>query len=85
MNAKRLVALVALVALAGCERLSYVPDWGADQCMRRDLFHTCLKVLPAGPKSTQYNDWDEVVARCEDAAYRQSLRKLAHIKPECQI
>lgn len=81
----RLLLAIALLALAGCEKTTYVQDWGADQCLRRELFQSCMKALPAGPQSTHYNDWDEVVKQCENAAYYQSLRKTAHIKPECQI
>ena len=55
----------------------------ADQCMRREIFQQCMKALPAGPKATMYNDWDEVVGKCEDVAYYQSLRRKSQIKPEC--
>lgn len=48
-----------------------------DQKLRAERFDACMKALPAGPVSTQYNDWSEVVDSCESAAYRQSL-KLAH-------
>lgn len=82
----RLLLAIALLALAGCEqRPAYVQDWGVNQCLRVELFQACMKSLPAGPKSTQYNDWDEVVAQCERTSYAQALRKLVHIKPECQV
>ncbi len=78
----RITALAATLVLAGCD----VPekDWGADQCLRIELFQQCLKALPAGPQSTQYNDWNEVVAQCQNAAYYQSLRKQEFIKKECR-
>jgi len=77
---------IAVLALAGCsDKPAFVKDWGVDQCLRVDLFQACMKSLPAGPKSTQYNDWDEVVGQCERTSHDQSLRKLVHIKPECQI
>jgi hypothetical protein len=85
MTTTRLLTLAILLALAGCDKPAYVQDWGADQCQRRELFLACMKALPAGPQSTHYNDWDEVVKQCDSAAYYQSLRKLVHIKPECQI
>ena len=53
-----------------------------DQCMRRELFQQCMKALPAGPKATVYNDWDEVVAQCDSVAHYQSLRRKSQIKPE---
>ena len=75
-----LIAMLTLV-LTGCEdRTQPQPD----QCMRAELFAKCLSALPAGPVSTQYNDWSEVVEACQNASYYQSLRSLAQIKPECR-
>ena len=82
------VALLALAfLLAGCE-----PDpkkfeiaYGYDQCERPKLFQQCMTNLPAGPQATKYNDWDEVVEACEDAARYQSYRADKNvIKKECQ-
>ncbi|TXH17365.1 MAG: hypothetical protein E6R03_04120 [Hyphomicrobiaceae bacterium] len=39
------------------------------------IFMACMMALPAGPQSTHYNDWSEVVDSCNEAAYRQSLEK----------
>ena len=55
-----------------------------DQCMRREIFMQCMAALPAGPKATMYNDWDEVVGQCDSVAHYQSLRRESPIKPECQ-
>jgi hypothetical protein len=72
------VALISIsLLLCGCE----YPK--ADQCLRREIFQTCMHSLPAGPQSTQYNDWDEVVEACASTAYHQSLRVPNLIKPEC--
>lgn len=72
----RIIPLIALaiaaLALTGCESPKY-PKYEPDQARRAELFQTCLKALPAGPISTQYNDWDEVVAQCSSSAYYQSL------------
>ena len=56
----------------------------ADQCIRREVFKECMKSLPAGPASTRYNDWDEVVKACEETAYYQSVRPTSVIKEECR-
>ncbi len=80
---KALLAIILSVALAGCEAPEQTTS--NDQCLRADLFQRCLTGLPAGPQTTQYNDWDEVVKACEAAAYYQSRRKLNAIKPECKI
>lgn len=73
--------ILAAILLVGCQsnELSVV-----DQCMRREIFQQCMKALPAGPQTTKYNDWGEVVSQCESVAYYQSLRKRKFIKPECQ-
>jgi hypothetical protein len=73
--------LLILATLSGCSS-EIGPH--VDQCMRRDIFQQCLQALPAGPTATMYNDWDEVVAKCDDAAYYQSLRARSQIKQECQ-
>lgn len=79
----RTIASVALtLALTACDGSIGVST--PDQCMRAALFASCMRALPAGPVSSQYNDWDEVVTACESAAYRQSLRGAQHIKPECR-
>lgn len=82
-------ALIAALLLSGCEVQTPGYDQpirvsGPDQCLRAELFQQCLKNAPAGPAVTgKYNDWDEVVDSCEDAAYRQAWRPLSAIKPEC--
>jgi len=76
----KIATLLLTVALAGCE----VDSTKVDQCMRREIFNECLKTIPAGPTKAHYNDWSEVVGKCEDAAYYQSLRKTTQIKPECR-
>ena len=85
---KRLTRYAGLIAgaslltagLGGCS-----PDpRTVDQCMRQEIFQQCMKALPAGPKATMYNDWDEVVGQCDSVAHYQSLRRKSQIKPECQ-
>jgi hypothetical protein len=65
-------ALTLLIALAGCTEESF-PASGTqsepDQCIRAEQFQQCLKALPAGPVSTHYNDWDDVVSACRETAY----------------
>lgn len=41
--------------LVGCDRAE------VDQQLRREIFMECLGKAPAGPVSTKYNDWAEVV------------------------
>lgn len=78
--------ILAVLILAGCAKQE-VPEqkWAYDQCARRALFQQCLQSLPAGPAQVKYNDWDEVVEACEDAARMQSaLDDKRLIKPECR-
>ncbi len=62
------ILIACLVLLAGCEP----PPNTTDQTVRRQIFMECLKNAPAGPNSTKYSDWDEVVDSCESAAFYQS-------------
>lgn len=66
--------------LSGCDE----DPQQADQCMRTKLFESCMRSLPAGPVSTQYNDWAEVINECGSVAYYQSLRRESQIKLECR-
>ena len=67
--------------LAGCNQFT---EPTVDQCLRREIFTSCMASLPAGPAATKYNDWDEVVSSCENVAYYQALRKKELIKLECR-
>lgn len=73
-------ALVVMLLCVGC---SDNPQ-ETDQCMRVELFNNCLKELPAGPVSTKYNDWAEVVEACNNTSFYMSQRKRDYIKPECR-
>ena len=39
------------------------------------LYERCLAAVPAGPESTVYNDWDEVVRECKSLAYQRARRE----------
>ena len=89
-NMKRLTCYAGLIAgasllTAGLGGCANEDPQKPDQCMRREIFMQCMAALPAGPQATRYNDWDEVVGKCENAAYFQSLRRKSGIKPECQL
>jgi len=76
----KLIAIIAILFLSGCEPVNTIK---VDQCLRNQIFVACMKALPAGPASTKYNDWDEVVEACASAATYQSYRHKDYIKPEC--
>ena len=82
MNSPAGACLLTLVLMAGCSEPAQMPT--PDQCLRSTLFQACMKSLPAGPQSTQYNDWDDVVDSCASAAYYQSLRPKAQITEQCR-
>lgn len=63
---KYLIALACL-ATTGCwSECRY--DYSTDKVKEERIFFECMKALPAGPQSTKYNDWDEVVAECRNTA-----------------
>jgi hypothetical protein len=64
----RVAMLCAALALVGCAD----PNQSARGELRRQYFVECMKLLPAGPTGTKYNDWAEVVSECDLAASRQS-------------
>jgi len=82
-----LIVLVA-VTITACDVKEMVdPDLSptVDQCLREQLFQSCMAALPAGPQSVKYNDWDEVVDSCRDSAYYGSKRQKRFVKPECRF
>lgn len=41
-----------------------LPRYEVNTEVYQQAFHACLERLPAGPSSTTYNDWDEVLDGC---------------------
>lgn len=76
MNSSKTLCVLVLVMLAGCARDPENPSHGGyyDQDVRREVFFECLKVVPAGPQATKYNDWSEVVSECGNQASYISQR-----------
>ncbi len=76
------VLCIAVVLLAGCG------DWGpptSNQCLRSELFKECMAAIPAGPVVIgNDNNWGEVIGKCENAAYYQSLRTRDHVPAACR-
>ena len=70
----RIILILGLLYLVGCERC----EWTVDQKARTEMFFKCMKAIPQGPTHVKYNDWDEVVSECNSVAY--SLTK----KWECK-
>ena len=81
---KKWVILLALLLTACNETKIIKENQVNDQCLRRELFNECMKSLPAGPVSTHYNDWDDVVSECKAYAWSVSMRYESVIKKECQ-
>lgn len=68
----RLLAVLAVVILTGCEPPArVVPSEAVSIQMsayRDAFFERCMQLLPVGPQATKYNDWDEVVESCSEAS-----------------
>lgn len=83
------VLLLSVLILMGCDKDETLEKIKSktciDQCKRTVLFQQCLKIVPKGPQTTKYNDWDEVIQKCESSAYFQSKIKCEFVKPECQM
>lgn len=63
------------IALMGCAPEAQQVDANEEAqrgLLRAKLNQYCLQNLPAGPQSTRYNDWDEVVEACSSEAYYQA-------------
>lgn len=62
---------VFFYAMIKCEQSRPQPDL----VLQREIFNECMRNLPEGPKSTVYNDWDEIISECRLTAYCLSLKK----------
>lgn len=65
--------LLAGLLLVGCEKaprdLAREAERGR---VRHEYFVECMKLLPAGPQVTKYNDWDDVVDSCTQSSWYQA-------------
>ena len=82
---KKMLLIMPLLLMA-CSKddTQFVDARVPNQCLRREIFNECMKILPSGPVSTKYNDWDEVVSECGNQAYYMSHRIKSTIPPECR-
>ena len=72
---------LTLLLITSCEKKDKTIH---DMCLQREIFKECMDSLPAGPTSTHYNDWDEVVKECGKIAYHHSIKIESAIKNECK-
>lgn len=81
---KTLPVVIALVLLSGCTE-EPGQKIGTDQCLRAELFKSCMAAIPQGPQSitASSNDWAEVVEECGQIAYYQSRRIESQSTPAC--
>lgn len=70
-NGALVVAVGAALLLTACHEPNR-PKYATDNNLRAVRFEACMKLLPAGPRSTFSNDWNEVVNSCDAAAWGQS-------------
>jgi hypothetical protein len=77
----KLTLLISLILITSCEKKDRTM---LDMCLQREIFKECMESLPAGPTSTHYNDWDEVVKECGTIAHHHSTRRESTIKNECK-
>lgn len=66
---KLTIVLFGAVILSGCNKTTEPPPPPLSGPLRVALVRDCMAHLPAGPVATQYNDWDEVVAQCDNTAW----------------
>lgn len=63
---KIILCAIMIVSLAACSPPTEVRF--VDKAVEREQFNSCLANAPAGPASTKYNDWDELVYACRSTA-----------------
>lgn len=73
----KIMPLIFLAAVTvGCSKPEVMQkstaEWCIDTAKRIARFDECLKLIPKGPISTEYNDWEEVIEMCDSISYSQS-------------
>lgn len=76
--------LLLTLLLVGCGNQDSSTSPNVDVCLQKVYFDDCMAALPAGPTSTNYNDWSEVVSACRDIAQSLAYRQNKDIKEECK-
>lgn len=72
-------ALIAsALLLSGCGESRPYADYEYSAAKRAAAFKECMAAVPAGPQTTTYNDWDEVVSECRNYADTQARRCIRH-------
>lgn len=66
-----MVSIASVLALSACTSREQAHAMAE---FRNTAFHQCMRALPAGPQSTKYNDWAEVVSACDNYAQRLEIR-----------
>lgn len=81
---KWILLLPLLLVACTKEEPKLVEERRVNQCLKRELFVECMKVLPSGPQRTgTSNDWDEVVDSCTSYAVHTSVRNISQIPVGC--
>lgn len=81
---KKLILLMPLLLVACKDDKPFIDERVSNLCLQREIFNECMKMLPAGPLATKYNDWDEVVSECGKQAYYLSIRNESTIPQGCR-
>ena len=66
------ISLIVVVIAAFTFAIIKVPRWKTDNDVFKAEYYQCINNLPAGPDSTVYNDWDEVMEECQWLARKLS-------------
>lgn len=84
MTSRFLSSLVLAVTLSACgpspvqqSQMQYAVSNSA----RVESFERCLAAVPAGPTTTTFNDWSEVVKRC--ATFAENSAAVCRVKTGC--
>jgi len=74
MKAILCVIAFGVVFIGGLGYALYkMPAWKTDNVKYKTEYYQCINNLPAGPESTVYNDWDEVMEECQYIARKLSM------------
>jgi hypothetical protein len=71
-----------VISLTGCKE-TFEEKYEIDQCIRKEIFMTCLDKLPSPPPNAIPSDWDEVVNECADLATRAAYRLRETVPAGC--
>ena len=83
MMKKITLALLVGLALTACDPTPEQQQYARSTSLQQTSFKECVAAVPAGPQTTTFNDWAEVVSHCRD--YARNVAIVCMVPSGCTV